>query len=310
MLRAIRTRSGLVLFLLTLLFLGILLRTTGQISPVEDIAYLVFNPIQEALLDISNGTGNLFGGFEQVNALRSRIKALESELDKLNVDAVRVRELEIENSQLREQLGYKQANPDYSLVGATVLESNNPELARVIGQDPSNLVYYVTVDQGREEGVAVGMPVVTPAGLVGRVSEVGAHWARVLLITDASSAVNAVVQSSRATGVIQGQFGRSLVMKYLPQGEAVKPGDLILTSGIGGSFPKRLVIGQVTQVNSRDTDLFQEAVVKPSVDLNRLEFVLIIKKFTPADISSEPTPTPTPAPTRTPVPTMAPTPQG
>jgi rod shape-determining protein MreC len=306
MLRVIRTRSGITAFLLTLLVLGIFLRTTGHLGPVEDLAYTAFNPVQTALLGLSNGIGNLFGGFQEVNALRAQVKDLEAQLNKLTVDAVRIRELEIENSQLREQLQYKQANPDYTLVGGAILEDNNPDLARVTGQDPTNLVSYIIVDQGREEGVTEGMPAVTPRGLVGRVSEVGAHWSRVLLITDLSSSVNAVIQSSRATGVVQGQIGGMLIMKFLPQGEEVKVNDLVLTSGIGGSFPKRLVIGQVVAVQKRDTDLFQEAIVKPSVDFNQLEYVLIIKKFTPTDITSEPTPTPTKAPTKTPAPTPSP----
>jgi rod shape-determining protein MreC len=84
----------------------------------------------------------------------------------------------------------------------------------------------------------------------------------------------------------------------------LKVGDLILTSGLGGNFPKRLVIGQVTEVRKRDIELFQEATLQPTVDFTRLEFVLILKKFTPSDITTEPTPTPTalPKPTRTPTP--------
>jgi rod shape-determining protein MreC len=306
MLRAISTRSGIAIFLVSLLILGILLRTTGNLGPVEDLFYPLFSPAEAAFTGLGAGIGNLFGGFQNVNALRAQVQNLEVQLNQLTVDEVRVRELEIENSQLRAQLAYKQANPDYALLGGTILEANNPDLARVTGQDPSNLVNYVIVDQGHDEGVDVGMPVVTPRGLAGRVTEVGAHWSRVLLIVDPSSSVNAVIQSSRATGVVQGEIGGMLSLKYVPQGEGIKVNDLVLTSGIGGTFPKRLVIGQVVTVQKRDTDLFQQATVKPSVDFNQLEYVLIIKKFTPTDITTEPTPTPTPTPTRTPGPTPTP----
>jgi len=308
MLRAIRTRSGITTLLVLLLIAGVILRTTGHLGPFEDVANRVFNPVQAVLLDLVNGVTNLFGGYQDVNTLRAQVTDLEARLDKATVDEVRIRELEIENQQLRDQLQYKQANPDYTLVGGTILETNNPDRARVLGQDPSNLIHYITIDQGSADDVAVGMPVVTPSGLVGRISEVGTHWSRVLLIVDPTSSVNAVIQSSRATGVIQGAENGLLVMQYLPQDESVKVDDLVLTSGIGGSFPKRLVIGQVVSVTKRDTDLFQEAVVRPSVDFNRLEFVLIIKKFTPTDITSEPTATPTPtvAPTKTPLPTATP----
>ncbi|HEX7587919.1 MAG TPA: rod shape-determining protein MreC, partial [Anaerolineae bacterium] len=122
--------------------------------------------------------------------------------------------------------------------------------------------------------------------------------------------VNAVVQSTRATGMVQGETANlatnELVIRYVPQGEAIKVGDLILTSGLGGSFPKRIVIGAVAEVRKNDIDLFQEATIRPTVDFTRLEFVLILKKFTPSDITQEPTPTPTRAPTPTRTPTPAP----
>jgi rod shape-determining protein MreC len=122
--------------------------------------------------------------------------------------------------------------------------------------------------------------------------------------------VNAVVQSTRATGMVQGETGNlatnELLIQYVPQGEAIKVGDLILTSGLGGSFPKRIVIGEVTEVRKNDIDLFQQATIRPTVDFTRLEFVLILKKFTPSDITQEPTATPTRAPTPTRTPTPAP----
>lgn len=311
MLDLFRTRSGLAFLLVALVSLGIVLRLTGNLGLVQDATFGLVAPVESVLIDFTNGVGNLFGGFRQVNALRAQVKQLQEQLNKATIDTVRVRELEIENSALRAQLEYKQENPDYLLTGATVLQENENR-ARVLAQDPSTLVNYIIIDQGRDEAVAAGMPVVTPAGLVGRVTEVGAHWARVLLLDDVSSSVNAVVQSTRATGIIQGQGQGSelLVMRFLPLGDSVKKDDVILTSGIGGAFPKRLVIGQVVQVNQRDTALFTEAIVRPSVDLARLEYVLIMKKFTPADISTEPTPTPTPTVTptrRAPAPTATPT---
>lgn len=307
----LRSRFGIVLILLVIIVLGIVLRFTGNLGLVEDATFGVFAPVQSLLIDGSNGVVNLFGGFRDVNQLRAQVRQLQEELNKATLDSVRVRELEIENSELRTQLEYKQENPDYLLTGATVLE-DNPNRARVLGQDPSPLVNFIVIDQGREQAVEVGMPVITPAGLVGRVSEVGANWARVRLLNDTSSSVNAVVQSSRATGIVQGQGQGSdlLIMRYLPLGDSVKEGDVILTSGISGAFPKRIVIGQVMQVNQRDTDLFTEALIRPSVDLQRLEYVLVMKRFTPTDITTEETPTPTPTVTptrRAPAPTATPT---
>lgn len=309
MLDLFRSRVGFVIILIILVFIGIALRATGNLGIVQDATFGVFAPVQTILLDGTNGITNLFGGFQEVNALRAQVKQLQEQLNTAVIDSVRVRELEIENSELRSQLQYKQDNPDYLLSGATVLEANDNR-ARVISQDPSTLVNYVIIDQGRDDQVAVGMPVVTSAGLVGRITEIGSNWSRVLIMNDTTSSVNAVVQSTRATGIVQGQGQGSdlLVMRYLPLGDSVKEGDLILTSGIGGAFPKRLVIGQVIQVRQRDTDLFTEAIIRSSVDLSRLEFVLVMKKFTPTDITTEPTPTPAPSPTPTKAATAVPAP--
>jgi rod shape-determining protein MreC len=101
----------------------------------------------------------------------------------------------------------------------------------------------------------------------------------VLLIIDPSSSVNAVIQRSRATGVVDGRLSGDLVMRFVPQEDQIAVGDIVLTSGLGGNFPKRLVIGQVTAVRQRDFELFQQAAVRPSVDFNRLEVVMVIKRY-------------------------------
>jgi rod shape-determining protein MreC len=298
-----RNRSTVLALLVVSALLALILHQAGQLQPLEDLAFGGLQLVLRSALGASEGAQSVAGGFADVNALREQIKQLQSQVDELSISRVRVRELENENSVLRQQLKYKQANPDFDLIGAVVLE-RHPDLARVIGQDPTNLTHFIIVDQGSAEGVKVGMPVVTPQGLVGRVTATGTHWAKAMLIIDPSSSVSAVVQSTRATGVAQGDVNGNLIIKYVPQGEAIKTGDLILTSGFGGTFPKRLVIGEVAEVHKRDIELFQEAIIKPTVDFTRLEFVLILKKFTPSDITQEPTPTPTaiPKPTRAPTP--------
>ncbi len=299
-----RNRATVLALLVVIALLALILHQTGQLAPFEDLAFGWMQPLLRGALGVSEGADTATGAFADINEMRAQIKQLQDRVNALNIQSVRVRELENENSILRQQLKYKQSNPDFDLLGAAVVE-RQIDLARVIGRDPSNLARYIIVDQGSAEGVKIGMPVVTPEGLVGRVTDTGTHWAKTLLIIDPSSSVNAVVQSTRATGVTQGDVNGNLIIKYVPQGEAIKTGDLILTSGMGGTFPKRLVIGEVTEVRKHDIELFQEATLKPTVDFTRLEFVLILKKFTPADITQEPTPTPTalPRPTRTVTPT-------
>ncbi len=302
-----RNRIALFVLLLVVALFALFLHETGYLQPVEDVVLGWLEPVLGTATGVESTARGAVSSIEDITSLRARVTQLQSQVDAMTLDNVRLNEMENENKILREQLAYKQANSDFELIGASVVQrvtQPNPDLARVIGVDPSNLARFILIDQGSADGVKPGMPVLTPKGLVGRITETGTHWAKVLLILDPSSSINAVVQSTRATGVVQGDVNGNLLIRYVPQGGAIKTGDLILTSGLGGNFPKRLVIGQVIEVRKRDIELFQEATIQPTVDFMRLEFVLILKKFTPSDITSEPTPTPTraPTPTLTPVP--------
>jgi len=92
-----------------------------------------------------------------------------------------------------------------------------------------------------------------------------------------------LIQSSRATGIVQGQGRQSLLMRYIEQGEQVEVGDIVLTSGLGGNFPKRLVIGQVTAVKRNDVEMFQQVLVQSAVNFDRLEMVLVVLGFAATD---------------------------
>jgi rod shape-determining protein MreC len=157
----------------------------------------------------------------------------------------------------------------------------------MIGRDPSNLQRYITIDVGQREGVSHNMPVVTTRGLVGRIAQVGDGWSRVLLITDVTSSVNALTQSSRANGLVQGQADGSLVMRAIPQGDVVSVGDTVFTSGLGGNFPRQILIGQIIEVERRDYELYQTAVVRPTVDFDHLEVVLVVTDFEPVKETTE-----------------------
>jgi rod shape-determining protein MreC len=272
-------RGGTVLFLLLFLSLAVLsliLDRANRLEPVKDLVAQITTPVQEALTAATNRFTEARQLFIDMDACRAENEELQRLLDELIIENVRLREVEIENVTLREQLSFKQANPSFELLSA-----------QVIGRDPSNLANYLVIDRGGDEGVGVGMPVLTGRGLVGRVTETAPHSAKVLLITDPSSSVNALVQDTRATGVVQGKLGQELVMRYIQQTEEIKPGDLVLTSGLGGNFPTRLIIGQVTKVQKTDVELFQEALVRPSADFGRVEMVMVLTSFQPIAFEAE-----------------------
>lgn len=148
--------------------------------------------------------------------------------------------------------------------------------ARIVGKDATNWFKTLLVDRGGQDGVRRNQPVVAPDGLVGRVVEVTPTSAKVQLLTDPVSAVGGLVQRTRVTGIVSGNLGAGTRVRYLPLLADVAVGDMLLTSGMGGVFPKGIPIGRVTAVERRSGALFQEASLQPAVDLSRLEEVLIL----------------------------------
>jgi rod shape-determining protein MreC len=152
----------------------------------------------------------------------------------------------------------------------------------VIGRSPDGLDFALTIDRGRADGVQVGMVVASGAGLVGRVFEAGQHSAAVRTLSDSQSRVNAYTSTSLLEGTVIG-VGGPLSMDVIPRaGTAVAPGEWALTSGIGGTFPRGLLVGQVTQFHRRDSATTESADVAPAVDFARVTTVLVILDFTPA----------------------------
>lgn len=262
----------MVLILLAGLLAGILLRPTGYLKPAEDVAFTLFAPLQYSFHWVATRITHGIQMIRELRTLQSRVAELQQTVDRLMIENLRLREAEIEAAVLREQLQFKLANPTYELLAA-----------EVIGRDPSNLLHYVIIDRGTEDGLAIGMPVVTARGLVGSITTVYPHSARVMLLTDTASSISALIQSSRATGIVQGQGRSSLTLRYVEQTEQVQVDDIVLTSGLGGNFPKRLVIGQVQAVKRNDVEMFQEILVQSAVDFDRLETVLVMQGFVPAE---------------------------
>ena len=271
-----RRRSIMLLLILALSLLLFGLYQGGQLAPAESMVLQLLSPVQAWLSEGVAVGQSVLETMAELGSLRQRIAALEAERDALQAENVRLREIEGEYVLLREQLGYQQTHPQLDLLPA-----------EVVGHDPTNLLRFLIINKGSQDGTRAEMTVVTPRGLVGRISTVGPNWARVLLITDVSSSVNAMVQRSRTTGVVQGQVGGRLVMRYIPQGESVQVGDLILTSGLGGNFPKGVLIGRVTEVRQKDVEMFQEAEVQSAVNFNLLEQVLVVRNFVPTELGGE-----------------------
>ena len=273
----LRSRSLVLGTLALLVVLGLILDELGALGPLEGLFLQLSTPIQRLLDGVTDRLVDTSASWRDLRDLRARNEQLEGLVDQVMIENVRLKEVEAQNEDLRKKLDFAEIHPQYILKAAEVR-------GRVIGSDPTNFMSVLIIDVGKRDGIRKGMPVVTERGLVGHIRSVGTNWSKVLLIIDPSSSVAALVQSSRAPGLVSGRLGQDLRMTYIPQEDTVSVGDVILTSGMGGNYPKSLVIGQVTEVQQRDIDTFQQATVRPSVDFRRLETVLVITTFEPVDV--------------------------
>ncbi|MHC1771030.1 MAG: rod shape-determining protein MreC [Flexilinea sp.] len=192
--------------------------------------------------------------------------------------------LQTEIIQLQQDL--KEADILYALLG---FARGRPEetyiAAAVIGKDPSPFLQYVLIDKGTDDGVLYNMPVVTEKGLVGRIAAVTASAARVQLITDAGSLVNAIIEDVDTEGVVTGSVTSDITIGMVSQEAEIKAGQIIQTSGLGGNYPSDVVIGQVLNVNKVENELFQSAAVQPAEDFQNLQAVLVVANFRPSNIA-------------------------
>lgn len=200
-------------------------------------------------------------------------------------------ELEEQNAQLETQIidlqsQLREAEVLYALLDfARSRPENVYKAAAVIGRDPSPFLHYVIIDRGSDDGLRYGMPVVTAQGLVGRIAAVTSSASRVQLITDPASIVNVRLKTGQSEVQLVGSITGDLTLEMVPQDINLAAGDLVLTSGIGGTFPADILIGQVISTRKIETDIFQTASVQSAVDFTNLRAVLVITNFRPVEIT-------------------------
>jgi rod shape-determining protein MreC len=262
-------RPFVLLVVVSVLLLG--LRNTDVVTGSATFLTQLLVPVQRVLADVG-ATGDRFASaIAQIDSLRDDNSRLQTENDRLTLENVRLREQAIAGQQAEKLLTLQRTVPFESVP------------APVIARDPAGVLHSIVLGLGTDDGVKVGHVVLSDQGLVGRISEVGTNYSKVLLVTDSSSVVSALVQGSRATGIVRGQFGDSLIMDWLLQTEPVKEGDVVITAGLGigeelrSLYPKGLVIGTIAQVQTAEAAAYNRAIITPAVDLRRLEHVLVVK---------------------------------
>ncbi len=265
-----RTAIAIVLVAAALLLLA--LGQQGQLGTLQNLLSTVLTPLQEGLAEMAP----VILMDEQVapQALLDRNATLVAKNARLRSEAVRLHEAVAERDMLAELLDFERENYEHTYL-----------TAEVIGRDPSAILQFLILNKGTTSEVQRGMPVVTGAGLVGVISEATPRASKVLLVNSAQMAVNVRLQESRATGVLFGQDSSDLRLRFVLLDTDLFAGNLAVTSGLGGTLPANIPVGEVVSVRQRAYDVFQEAEVLPMVDFSRLELVLIITDFTPTDLN-------------------------
>jgi rod shape-determining protein MreC len=277
----LQTRSVIVIVLLLASALLIVLNQTGQLAFVKGALAVPLTAIQRGVSAVTNSVAGVFQNDGEAATLRAENAVLQAQVAELQNRIVGYQEDEADLRILSSLLDYARTAPEHEYVAANV-----------IGRDTSPFLSYIFLDIGSDGGVRRDMPVVTNQGLVGQVVELNCCAAKVRLITDPSSAVNARLQASRDEGVVVGRQGGGLELQYLSQQAELNPGDVVLTSGLSGRVPAGIVLGTISAVQRLDYEVLQKAIVTPGVDFNRLEIVLVITNFQPVNLGplGEPAP--------------------
>ena len=270
-----RVRWVTLLVLVGVTFLLVVLDTIGSLDSAFEFIESPFSSLlnwtsvrTDAVVDSLSGPQDLQATLAELDQLRLQVDSLQRENEQL-------REIQGEYQLLLDLFDRARESPEFGR-----------QTAAVIGYDTSPLFRSIIIDKGSDDGVFVGMPVESARGLVGQVFRATAHSAMVILITDNISSIPARLDASRATGIVRGGgLGGSMTMDWIGLEEKAAVGEVVLTSGLGGNFPQDMVIGRVVDLEKRESDLFQRAVVQPVVDFNSLELVFVITDFREIDTS-------------------------
>jgi rod shape-determining protein MreC len=261
--------TGAVLLLISAHFLWSGVRPDQRVAKPRGLVMEALAPVQGATERLAEGASGIVHDYVDLVGAEEENTRLRAELARARTQQARLSELEAENRHLSDLLELKQA------LGLETVTAN------VIGADASGLARTLVLEGGSGEGLDAGMAVLSIGGVVGKLIAVGPSSSRVLLINDHNSALDAFDQRSRVRGIVAGVVDDGLVMKYVDRSEDVKPGDTIITSGLDGTFPRGLLVGEVTAVRREGPGLFLAVSVAPAADFRHLEQVMVMKQHIP-----------------------------
>lgn len=268
MLTFLRRNQVLVSSFLCLLFSLYILTAAARgylkADPIGPLLLTLMRPLQLGAQAAVVTLKKIQQSYATLRGLASENERLRGQILELEAERNRLLETEATNRRLRELLEFRSRLPLEFVTAA------------VIGSSASTWFRSLILDKGSSNGVHKGMAVVTPVGVVGQVVAVTSRSAKVLLVTDPNSGVDVVVQRSRARGIVSGSLDSEPNMKYVKRSEDIQEGDRLITSGLGGVFPKGLLVATVVKVRKKSFGLFQYVGVALAVNPSRIEEVLVV----------------------------------
>lgn len=263
-----------LLIAVVFIMFGLMLYTAGTgNSVVSDLLGFVSAPMQKVSTVVTNNAAVAAQSVTRSNAeLLAENSALKKQIEEQNQKLVKYYTFQQENAQLRKFLELKNENKDFK-----------PVSAAVVGRDPNDLFYNFQIDKGTLAGISLNDPVITDGGVIGWVSSVNASYSRVTTLLSADTKISAIDKVNRDSGVISSNIKLAdsglVKLGYLSADTTVKVGDIIVTSGLGGLYPRDLPIGTVTKVDNEAYDVSLYAEVKPFVDVKTVRDVMVITSF-------------------------------
>lgn len=259
-----RARSSLLLAGIVFIPLALGVVSPGLAEQLRTVVMVAADPLLETQARLARvaKSGLLF--LIELPSFQKKSERLERELQVLKGELISLSELKQENERLTGLLQLKGKSSFSSIA------------ARLIGRDPSHWSQFVVINKGVKDGVRTDTVLIHPQGLVGKIVAAGPHVARGILLTDRQSRVSALNERTRDIGMIEGTGGATLKMTYLDYHSKIQVGDVIVSSGIGGIYPKGIPIGRIQLVGEEKNQLALYAVVEPFVSFSKLEEILCI----------------------------------
>jgi len=254
----------LIFLFLSFLFFLYNLRQPQKSFFLEQAVFSFLSQIQKATNSFFSLPLNIWKNYIFLVNTKKQNQLLKKEIKRLQKEVLSLREMALANTRLRKLLGFKKGSP------------LNLVTAQVVGVDASLYFKSIIIDKGLRHGIKKDLAVISPDGVVGRILKAMDSFSVVLLLFDQNFALDAMVQRTRSRGIVEGTGDSLCKLKYVLDSENIRCGDVVLTSGMEGVFPKGIMIGEIVSVNRDEGSLFQNITIRPNCDFRKLEEVFVV----------------------------------